>query len=156
MSALDDLRAAVVATLNTVPNIGKVHDYERFAKQEGEFRTLYLHDLGGGAQQIRGWHVRRVATRRTHETGASREDFITWRIRGFMSLDDGAASEKTFDNLIEAVLDAFDASAQLSALNAYVYSPNGEGPELEEHEPVMLGGVLCHQARIKLITTRLY
>ena len=35
-------------------------------------------------------------------------------------------------------------------------SPEHAPRAREEHEPVLLGGVLCHSARIKLITTKLY
>lgn len=156
MTTLAQIRAAIVAELSAITGIGRVHDYERYAKQESEFRNLYLADLGGGVSQIRGWHVRRLTTSETHAVMASHEDVHEWQLRGFMAIDDSAASEKTFDDLIEAVRARFRANNNLGGLIASVYSPDGKGPELTESQPVLLAGVLCHSARIKLITTNLY
>jgi len=41
MSTLATIRAAIVAKLNTVAGIGQVHNYERFARAEKDFRALY-------------------------------------------------------------------------------------------------------------------
>lgn len=156
MSTLDDIRAAIVAELNAITDIGIVHDYERYAAREGDFRTLYLYDLGAGGQQIRGWYVRRLSTVQTREVMGSHEDIHRWLIRGFMAIDDATASEKTFDTLIEAIRERFRANNNLGGLIASVYSPDGKGVELEESQPVLFGGVLCHSARFRLYTSHLF
>lgn len=152
MTTLAAIRAAIVAELQAVPGIGTVHDYERYAAREGDFRTLYLHDLGGGVSQIRGWYVRRLSTAETLIVMGRSDGVHQWLIRGFMAIDDLAASEKTFDDLIETVRARFRANETLGGLIASVYTPDGKGPELVESQPVLFGGVLCHSARIQLAT----
>lgn len=156
MSTLDDIRAAIVAEISAVAAIGIVHNYERYAQREGDFRARYLYDLGAGDKQIRGWYVRRLTTRQNHEVMGSYDDHHDWLIRGFMAIDDAAASELVFDGLIEAVRERFRLNASLSGLISSVYSPEGKGPELVESQPVMFGGVLCHSARLHLSTWHLF
>lgn len=147
MSALADIRTAIVATMNTVPDIGLVHRYERYAKLQNKFRTLYV--TGG---EVRGWYVRRTATR---ETSPGRGRYVVvhdWLIRGFMALDDLAATEETFDALIEAARDAFRADETLGGVIAGTNVDNRAGAQVTESVPVMFAGVLCHSARLALTT----
>jgi hypothetical protein len=151
MPTVTEIRAAIAAKMNTVADIGRVHDYERWAKRDKDFQDLFL-----SAGQIRGWIVRRTATRET-SPGIGR--FVVthrWQIRGYMALDDSAASEKTFDALVEALRDAFRSDETLGGLVASTVLPDGEGGEaglqLEDHGPVMFANVLCHGARLRLAT----
>lgn len=156
MTTLADIRAAIVAELQAIGNIGLVHDYERYAKSEGDFRTLYLYDLGGGEKQIRGWYLRRMGTVQTREVMGSHEDVHQWLIRGFMAIDDASASEKAFDDLIEAIRERFQANGSLSGLISSIYSPEGKGIEVAESQPVLFGGVLCHSAKLRFSTSHLF
>lgn len=156
MPALYEIRNAIVAEMQAIANIGIVHGYERYAAREGDFRTFYLYDLGAGVQQIRGWYVRRRSTVQTREVMGSHEDVHQWLIRGFMAIDDAAASEKTFDDLIEVVRERFRVNNNLGGLIASIYSPDGKGVELAESQPVLFGGVLCHSARLHLSTSHLF
>ena len=54
-------RAAIVALLGGVADIGQVHAFERYAREESAFRTLYLYTPAGGEQQVRGWQVSNTA-----------------------------------------------------------------------------------------------
>lgn len=105
--SLATIRAVILTTLQAIPNIGQVHNYERFAKGEKDFRALYQSVPDG---PILGWHVRRVSTEQTAldvDDPDQRQDRHTWEIRGFMALSDADASELTFDALIEAIREAF-------------------------------------------------
>ena len=152
MTTLAEIRAAIVAELNAIAAIGVVHDYERYAAREGDFRTLYLYDLGAGEKQIRGWYVRRLSTVETSAALGRFEETHQWLIRGFMAIDDASASEKTFDDLIEAIRARFRANESLGGLIASVVAPGGKGVDLVESQPVLFGGVLCHSARLQLAT----
>lgn len=156
MATFDEIRAAIVAEMSAITGIGIVHDYERYAAREGDFRTLYLYDLGAGEKQIRGWYVRRRSTVQTREVMGSHEDIHQWLIRGFMAIDDAAASEKAFDTLIEAVRERFRVNNNLGGVINSIYSPEGKGVELAESQPVLFGGVLCHSARLHLSTSHLF
>lgn len=154
MSLIAIIRAAIVATLNTVPGIGKVHDYERYAQAEKAFRDLYQ-----SGDRILGWHVRRLATRTVVGTIGIGMQISRWRIVGFMSLADATASEKSMDDLVETVTDAFIADQTLGgAVMDTCDMSAGEGQkesgiQLESSEPVMFAGVLCHRVMLGLTTS---
>lgn len=134
-------RAALVAKLKSVAGIGVVFDYERYAKDEKAFRELYA---SGG--KVLGWHIRRVARR---ETAIFNEVSVTWEIRGFYGLADGEASELAFDDLIDAIGDAFRADPTLSGVFMYPHDEDQPVPELVDSGPVVFAGVLCHSARLR-------
>lgn len=147
MSAFDDLRGAIIATLQGVEGIGQVHQFERFAKAEKDFKALYA-TSEANEQRILGWHVRRVGFKQfQHNT---RKQFITkWRITGFMSLQDADATELMFDQLINKITDAFDGIQwQLNNFS----SDDENGIQLDEAVPVMFASVLCHSAKLSLTT----
>lgn len=149
MPTLDDIRNAIVTTIATVPNIGHVHGFERFAKAEKDFRTLY--ESGG---KILGWNVRRIS--KTETSGAIGRWSVTnkWLIKGFMGLDDSGNSEPIFDRLIEAIGDAFRIDETLGGVvdSTVLENPNVAGIQVEDAGPVMFAGVLCHSARLALFT----
>ncbi|RMF65557.1 MAG: hypothetical protein D6743_07835, partial [Calditrichaeota bacterium] len=62
-------------------------------------------------------------------------------------LDDSAASEKTFQALLDSVMDAFDANITLNA----TVDNQPRSAQLLEKADVEFAGILCHRARI-LIT----
>lgn len=146
---LAQIRDAIAAKMATVPNIGKVHKFERFAKGEKDFKVLYEH-----SGQIRGWNIRRI-TRSETSQGIGMSNVVNkWRISGFMSMADADASELVFDDLIEAVCEVFRADETLGGLIAgtWMENPNVAGIQVEDSGPVMFAGVLCHSARLILYT----
>jgi hypothetical protein len=141
------VRAGLKAALVAVPNIGQVHDYERYAKNE---RDLAAHYAYGGA--IRGWYIRRAGATESMTATRRNSARLRWRITGFMSIDDGAASEITFDGLIEAVRDQVRADPSLGGAADGIVEGNQAGVQLDDAGPVLFAGVLCHSARMSLIT----
>lgn len=144
MSEHADLRAAIAAKLASVANIGVVHEYERYAKDEANFRALYA--VG---DRLSGWHIRRTARR---ETAVFNEVLTTWEIRGFMALEDAAATELLFDEQIDRILDAWRADPTLGGAVLYPRDEAGAVPALVDSGPAMFCGVLCHAARLQLET----
>lgn len=151
MTALALIRAAIVAKLETVPGIGRVHGYERFADRKSELADLYV---AGG--QLLGWNVRRIATAETSPAIGRTVVTHRWRIRGFMALADEAASEIAFDTLIEAIGDAFRDDDTLGGTVATCIVEEGSAPQagiqVEDSGPVDFAGVLCHAAQLSLAT----
>jgi len=150
--SLDAIRTAIVATMNTVTNVGIVHDYERYAKLEAEFKALYVAQIAGKGQ-VRGWYVRRLATREVSQVIGRYQVTHEWLVRGFMAIEDAAGSEKVFDTLIESVRDVFRTDETLGGVVSSTVTRDAAGLQLEESVPVLFAGVLCHSARLKLITT---
>lgn len=156
MSTLAQIRAAIVALHRAVPDIGMVHDRERYLRTEDKFRELYLFTPAGGApRQVRGWWWRRIETaERTVSIGTSLVTH-TWQCRGYMAFADDGASELAFDTLIEAFRDAVRADPTLGGVceqNPYDDGDGTDGVQVVEAGPVTFCGVLCHSAVLQLRT----
>lgn len=155
MTTVEQLRAAIKAKLQAVASMGQVHDYERYVKEQSRLLALYKSANQSG-DRIYGWHFRRVRTTELLiSTGRNYQDH-SWRFRGFMSMEDGDATEKKFDIQIELIRDAFRADPRLGFTDVdteFLEANAGQGNiQLEESEPVMFCGVLCHFARLSLVT----
>jgi hypothetical protein len=149
-------REALVAVIASVPEVGLVHDRERYAANETAFRELYLFTPTGGSQQVRGWWVRRSATAEYAINTVRTVNVITWTVRGYMSFNDAQASELTFDGLIEAIRSAVRADSTLGGVCPIGPLKDGEdatdGVQVTDAGPVMFAGVLCHSAVLQLKT----
>lgn len=152
-SDIATIRAAIKAKLQGVTGIGVVNDYERYTKEQGPLREMYVATISG-EDQLRGWHIRRIRTREIFVDMGRWELQTWWAIRGFMALNDAAESEKTFDDLVEAVRDAFRADHNLGGAVFSTIDPNSSeaGIQLVKSEPVLFAGVLCHSAQCQLFT----
>lgn len=151
MPTVEQIRTAIANKIAAVADVGQVHAWQRYAQNNADFRALYVATIAG-AEQLRGWHVRRVAT---DETSDARGRYVVthrWEIRGYMGLDDGAQTERTFDTLIEALRDAFRDDETLGGLVSSTVIDEGAGLQLDEHVPVMFAGTLAHMARLTLYT----
>lgn len=146
-------RAALVAILQSVPDIGVVHAYERYAADLATLKALYY---SAPHQQIRGWFVRRVSVK---EIGILQPEFlevVQWQIRGFVGLDDSGQSEIVADDLVEGVRDAIRGNPTLGGTVTQIgllRTSTDRGLQLEDFGPVMFGGALCHGIRFALTTT---
>jgi len=137
------IRTAICNRLKSVAGIGQVFDYERYAKTESAFKAMYA-----AGERLLGWHVRRVARK---EDDHFNKVATTWEIRGFMAIDDQAGSELEFDDLIDGISDAWRLDPTLGELVAYPHD-YPVTPELVDSSPVMFSGVLCHSAKLRLVT----
>ena len=153
MSILAAHRAAIVAALASVPDIGRVHDRERYAVNEAGFRSLYLFTPTEGPEQLRGWWVRRTTTlERTVDT-AGAVNAHTWTVRGYLAFNDQQATELVLDDLVEQ----FRALVRDDPTFGDVCQPGplGEEPDgvqVTDAGPVMFAGVMCHSVVLTLQT----
>jgi hypothetical protein len=137
-------RTAIAARLATVAGVGAVFEFERYAKDDKSFRTLYA---AGG--EIRGWHIRRVSRR---ESADLNEVKTTWELRGFFGLQDAAESELDVDDVIDAIGDVWRADPTLGGLFLYPAGDDPAVPELSDSGPAVFAGVLCHCVKLRLVT----
>jgi hypothetical protein len=142
------IRAQVYAIINAITNIGKVYDYERWAADWTTFINLFKTTISG-VEQIRGWEIGRRAA---PESGVTPEATIqqtdkqhVFLIRGYMGVNDAAATEKTFNSLCESISDAFRGKL---TLNDTAMDHDFIQAEIIEHR--LFGGVLCHYAELSL------
>jgi hypothetical protein len=110
---------------------------------------------------LRGWFVRRPMTTETGNVQGRTVELIRWQIRGFSALDDAAASELAFDDLLESVRNAFAQDETLGGTVDQCTVPDEPGAgqlesciQIDDAGPVMFAGVLCHACRLGLNTIR--
>ena len=157
-AVLNAHRAGLVALLAAVPDVGIMHERERYAKDEAAFRALYLYQpapgdpYAGGEPHIRGWWLRRVASEAVSTTVASVLDTHTWELRGFMAFNDAAGSELVFDRLIEDMRDAVLVDPSLGGVADPGPLGEDEGMRVIEAGPVRFAGGLCHTAVLQTKT----
>jgi hypothetical protein len=151
------IRTAIKTLMLTVPDIGVVHEYERYTTDMAGVRALYV---SVPHNQLRGWFVRRQSTKEVGRIQNRSVEIIRWQIRGFMALDDSAQSELVMDGLVESLRDVFRVNETLSGTvdQCAVPQPGGgsgeAGLQVEDFGPVMFASVLCHHARLGLNTYR--
>lgn len=153
MSALATTRTALYTLVVGVPGIGQVHDRERYMREEAKFRSLFVSRIDG-ADQLRGWWLRRAATMERTLGIGRRMEVHTWHLRGYMALSDDAGSELVFDELVEALRDAVRSTADAGGVPwqpAPFDSPT-DGLQVLEIGPVIFCSVLCHSALLELKT----
>ena len=152
MPALADIRAAIVAIAEAVDDVGVVHDYERYLKEASKLSSLYVSDgrVSGGFIALRGTETTSPGNNRYAVTHR-------WELRFFRSIDDADATEKSFDDMTEALRLAFQDDENLGGLisSTVIGGDQDTGPaglQLREKSAVLFCGVLCHQARGELFT----
>lgn len=153
MSDLTTIRDAIVAQMESVPGIGKVHPYERYSRAEAKFRELFVDTPAGEDPQVRGWWLQRASTEEKTVSTGSVLNVHTWHWRGYMALNDDAASGLRFDELIEAYRDLVRADPTLGGVCEQNAVEGGEdGVQVIDAGPVLFCGVLCHSALLQLKT----
>jgi hypothetical protein len=142
------IRTAIYNILSGVTNIGKVYDYERWAKTWEEFINLFKATIGG-VDQILGWEIyRRSAKEEKITIGiGSNEDEIThvFIIAGYMGVKDASATEKIFNTHIETIATAFRSNRTLNDS-----AEDNGGIQRDIIDTRMFGSVLCHHVELSL------
>jgi hypothetical protein len=145
------IRAAIKTVIETVDDVGTVHEYERTASYEGDLWDVFVFDEVHPST-LRGWQIHRAGTVEiSNDTGAW---FLTdaWELSVFWQVDDGAASEKTFDDAIELVRTAFREDDTLGGVVETLIVDGVAGAQLVETGIVDFGGVPCHAGVLELNT----
>lgn len=144
MTILADVRAALATLLSGVSGMGQVHRYLRLIVDEVTAKTLLV---SGG--RLNGWMVTLAeddAYEETLATGARcRRIEATFALLGYWAVNDADASEESFTDLVQAVIDALRADHTLGGL-VIVAMP----PQVRRFTHVTFGKVLCHHARIEV------
>ncbi len=156
------IRDALLARLTATPGLGAqlgvVHAFERYASSLGDLALLYQ---PAGSTELRGWFLRRVTARPVVASNLHLEVESLWRLHGYLTLDDAAASELTMQGLVDAVMvDLWaDGDETLGGLLVNLGPRGGERPgtpwgwELVDFQQVQFAGVLCHGVTLELTTT---
>ena len=140
--ALADIRTEIKNLLETIPGIGKVHDFERWTVNWKKFLEFFK----TADNKINGWVVTRSETQeREHAAGAVNIRTHTVTIKGYYGLKDSMESEKTFQDLIEEICSVLRTHDNLNG-SCLTTSP----PQVSVYRPNPFAGILMHQYQIRL------
>ncbi len=166
VSSYRQIGEAIAAEVAAIPEAGRVHAYQRWAADLGRYLDLFRWEAPDGQDQIRGWVLTRERAR--EELGSIRSQlpggFLpaglnrrvhTFLLFGIMGVEDGAGSELTFQDLIEAVCDRFrdEGALRLRGAGGAPKVPSLERlapPQVDAIELRTFGSVLCHTAEIRI------
>jgi len=137
--------AKIKTTLEGISGIGQVHDYVRWNKDWPDLFKLFR---DGTSEQIRFWDISRTRTPEVSSATRTNQRTHIFRIRGFISLDDSAATEKTFQSLVEDVAAAFRNQPTFGGAALDV-----EPLQIDNVNHASVGGVLCHMLEASLSVT---
>jgi len=138
--SLNAIRDYLKTLLSGVAGIGVVHDYERWAANWTDLLSYYQKN-----GKLNGWAITRRSTAAEWVAEPLVERTHTFEITGIYSLKDTDASEKTFQDLIEAIDAAVRFDHTLGG-NCLVAEPL----QVETVEARMFGSILCHVAVLQL------
>lgn len=134
------MRAAIKARLDAMgAAIGRVHDYERWNVNAGNFLALFQDPA---SKKIFGWEITRKSLRCQKVAMRKWKMIHRYMIRGYYGLEDAAATEKTVNALVDQIALDF-------MLNRLDGTQGDQQPEARI-EIRMFGAVLCHVAEILL------
>jgi len=140
--SLSLIRTEIKTILSGVTGVGsKIHDYVRYAKTWEEYLSFFKSN-----GLIKGWEITRDSTPEIKFTLNSNLRTHTMMIHGYYSVDDSAATEKTFQDIIEAIAAVFKANP---TLNGKAFS--SDPLQVDSVGLAMFGSVLCHVCELRLL-----
>jgi hypothetical protein len=159
----DLARAAIKTVMESVEDVGEVHDYERFADDWDTMVSYFLaEELGDDDDEsyLRGWTISLREFEQEQETfgvahgGGNTEIQYKYSLRGYEAVSDEDESEKSFVTLVLAVTAALDSAGTLHSANRED-GANGNfyGPPVSvgRFDFRMFGDVLVHYVELQMV-----
>jgi hypothetical protein len=138
--------ARIKAQMETITNIGQVHDRRRLMTKREEFDAQALADING-EKRTRFWMI---SLSRMDDAFLDSGGSLRWDreavIEGILQLEDVNSSELTADALAESVCRTLATDLRTTKLNGTVLT--GRPPRIEVNEPRFFVFVVAHYIRI--------
>jgi hypothetical protein len=149
------IRAAIKTTLDAaVGSIAKTHDYFRNVKEPADIDACFVKSGLFHVWMVSGAPQSSFLTTTSSwipGRGAMQEfGFTTWNLHGYYGANDAAASEKTWEGIVDSVIDQFRADKKLGGV-VIDSGPLQLQEDLLRIFPNGENGVLCHYARCELV-----
>jgi hypothetical protein len=148
-------RDRLVALVESVPNIGRVHNRLRY----GDAADHWLTEIDGVAQ-VRAWEVSLDDGGQTTQvdritSGGHRHFYRPWLIRGWISIIDSDEDDVTYPiavTLAHQIADAIDADPTLAGTCLFTHGADGRDCcQVGDPKPITLGGgIFCWAVEIRL------
>lgn len=148
------IRAAIAAVIAAVPDIGVVHDRERYANDGRKLAALYQWTAPDGSNPLRGWFVE-FRSQSTSRRVGRRVETLTWEICGLLGFDDEGNSAAVADRLPGEVKAAIEADPTLGGtVNRLGVPEQGDAGTVFIGEVILVvfAGMNCHRARLTFTT----
>lgn len=142
------IRASIKALMQTVPGIGVVHDYDRWTVDSAALVALFKTDPTDKTAPLHGWEITRDAVQLAWLSGNRYKATHSYVIRGYYALKDAVASEKLFNLIVDALVQAF-IDHKLPNVEFHPV------PAVTKIAPWIFAGVMCHHAELRIQTTEL-
>lgn len=143
--SLSAIRTKIKTKLEAISGIENVYDYKRYCNDWATYQDLFVKD-----EKVNTWEIERLNFVSTgHGASGEVEDKThSFIIRGFYSLFDSLATEKTFQDLVDSITSDFITDPTLGGVANQVHYPiTGEITKGR------LGNVLCHIVEIHIVIT---
>lgn len=138
----------VVERMNTVANIGRVHDRMRLADNQNKIEKQLLAEVGNDTI-LRAWFVHLGKTQARQADSASRMAWDrTLLVEGWSQFNDAADTENDFQTMAEKVARVLWYDAQTTRLNSQILF--AKPPSLADPQPRMFAGLVCSYVRLEM------
>ena len=146
------IRTEIKSILDAISSIGQVHEYERFTHEWKQYQKLFTKNDKVNVWQIERPEVRRWVEATQGPTGGVERVVHSFVLRGFYGINDEQATDKTFQDIVEEVCQAFRGVPQLALVTppAEMVYESREAPVMATIYKDMLGQVLCHVAEVNI------
>ena len=137
------IRTKIATNIKTATGLNStVYEYKRYSADFDSYKTLFKEN-----DIIHTWDIDRIHVSKTQHGGhGGQEDTVhTFVLRGFYRLNDSLASEKTFNGIVEDIMEDFIEDIQLGDTATTI-----EFPIEADITNVMFAYVLCHKAEITI------
>ena len=139
--SLSTVRAEMKSVLEAVTGAGTILDYERYSKEWSTYKDLFK-----SGDHINFIEILRPSFERdVHGSDSTERVTHNFVLKGAYSLSDDNASEKTFQDLVEAYCQAFRNIPTLNSTAEVV-----QYPVIGRIITGMFGSVLCHICEIEI------
>ena len=142
------IRQQIYAILAAVPNVGVVHDYERWTADWAKFLELFKDPAGG---RILGWEITRVSYSSIKLSKIQEQVTHEFKIQGYMGMKDADRTDVLFNAIIDgAIAPAFRGNHDLNGACSETGALRAETIDNRS-----FGSVLCHYADLRLTATEI-
>lgn len=134
------IRLKIKEIIERVPAVGIVHEYERWNIDWNKFLALFQDPA---SKKILGWEITRQAAPGQYINNVEEEVAATYKINGFLGLQDASRTDIQFNALIDLIRDEFRADMTMGGLNG-----GPQGFKVQTIDTRFFSNVLCHYCEI--------
>ncbi|PCI62043.1 MAG: hypothetical protein COB35_05010 [Gammaproteobacteria bacterium] len=137
------ISAAIVALLNSA-QLGTFYEKERFTKNTRDMAALYGEEVNGG-------YIRLSSRKRVNDYDNRHVITLRFQIVYLLVFSDENDSQLTFEDNLELFDDVFMTTDEIEAsTQASHRTDDSTGLTVDDTQPVMFAGVLCHRALMNI------